>query len=872
MNSKKKIIIFIISILLCNISKSIKISSPLSYGNNFSTKNIKNYTTPSHPNLPTIFKEKNIKIENIIIKGLCNIPLEAILSKLPIKSGDSLNAKKISKIVKNIYGLGYFTDVKLYYEKLESNNINLHINVIEKKKVAKFLFNGNEYISEETIEKQINHSKIHWIDIPTISVIIEKLKQFYKEKQYNSIDITYILETMDNGSVNVVFKINEGVFYKIKTITFKGNNLISKFELKSILASRESWLLGFLDRGGIYRKEMIDFDRYQIENYYQSKGFYQAHVLEVSLQENENTGMMDIVFFINEGEIFYFNNINIENNSELKDSKLKRIININKNDIYNKEKIKFIIQLIRYELGELGYMYPQIYPKMKINKENNTIDVSFIIEKGKPIYVRNINIKGNTKTYENIIRREIIFNEGELLTAKKLEESKRAVEGLGFFQQQNGVSWELETFDKYQANINLLLQEAKTGRFYINMAINSGSDAGKNEQSLNIDQGSRWYDTLLTVSRIGLTVQDSNWNGKGIRYFVDLSYANLDRSLTCGMSTPWFFDYPISAGWNASFRNLIYNQFQQTTETPNEKNQGINFQFGYRCSPLSMTLFGLSIGMDNINYVNPIIPLFKFPDNPIYQMSYNQIVSRSFQPGTITWINLAISNDKRNHPTRASVGHKWILEAKIALPNQTLFKNISNFGYTRIGAELDWFTPLIIDYDVILHLHGYAGYIYKMFDCNIPYKELFHIGGPQNVRGFLYGQIGPMLMGSSLGATKTFFINAEIRCPITQFNGMMVLVFYDGGAGWDTIYNDTTNNNNTNNNNYIESNIENYFFYNPDEILIQNNSFQYRHSVGFGIRLTQPMPIKIDWGFKLDRNKKLGESLSEVHIAMEGEY
>lgn len=247
------------------------------------------------------------------------------------------------------------------------------------------------------------------------------------------------------------------------------------------------------------------------------------------------------------------------------------------------------------------------------------------------------------------------------------------------------------------------------------------------------------------------------------------------------------------------------------------------------------------------------------------------MVSRSFQPGTVTWINFAISNDKRNHPTRASQGYKWIIEAKLAIPNQTLFKNMSNFGYTRVGIEADWYTPLILDYNIVFHLHGYAGYIYKMPGCNIPYKELFHIGGPQNVRGFLYGQIGPMLMGSSLGATKSFFINTEIRCPITQFNGMMALAFYDGGAGWDTIYDDPSNKQNSNCNS-LDNNFDNFFFYNPNQILIRNNSFQYRHAVGIGIRLTQPMPIKIDWGFKLDRNKKLGESLSEVHIAMEGEY
>lgn len=829
--------------------------------------------THFHPNLPSLFNNECI-IEKIIINGLILIPIEAVLGRLPISIGEKLDPKKISKIVRNVNNMGYFSDVKLFYEELPDNKVAIYITVIEKKKVGKFTFKGNEHISEETIEKQTNFSKIQWVDDITIKVLIEKLRKYYHEKQYHNVNINYTLNILDNGSVDVEITIKEGVFNKIKSIQFKGNKSISRFELKNILVSKESWLLGFLDRGGVYRKEMVDFDRYQIENYYHTKGFYQAYVKDVLLEENENDGMICITFCIDEGELFTFGQVKHKNNSPLAEKKLNKIIALQAGETYNRDKLKIITQIIKYELGELGFMYPVVYYKTRVNKEDNVLDIEFIIEKGKPIYVKNINIQGNTKTHENVIRREIVFNEGEFLTAKKLEESKRMVEGLGFFVPQTGVAWELEAFDKYEANLNLLLQEAKTGRFYINMAINSGSDAGKNEQFLNEAQGARWYDTLLTVSRIGLTVQDSNWNGKGIRYFVDLSYANTDRSLTCGMSTPWFLDYPISAGWNTSFRNLIYSQFQQTTETPNEKNQGVNFQFGYRCSPLDMTLFGLSMGMDNISYKSSIIPLIKFPDNPTYQAAYNQIVVRSFQPGTITWVNFAISNDKRNHPTRASVGYKWLLESRMALPNQTLFKNISNFGFLRLGAELDWYTPLITEYDVVLHLHGYGGYIYQLPNCNIPYKELFHIGGPQNVRGFLYGQIGPMLMGSSLGSTKSFFVNAEIRCPITQLNGMMALVFYDGGAGWDTIYGTNSNvqTSITNEESIFETNLENILYYNPNDILIKNNNFQYRHSVGIGIRLSQPMPIKIDWGFKLDRNKKLGEPLSEVHIAMEGEY
>lgn len=824
-----------------------------------------------YENIPSIFINRP-KIENIFIEGLETINIQAILAKLPFFVGDILERKKAASIVKNIFSLGYFSDVSVFYSVLpesEEKKVNLYITVKEKKRVASIKITGNEHISEETLEKKINMSKINWIDDVSMLVIIEKIKKLYAEKQYYKAEINYeIKKNETSNAVDVIISVHEGVFGKIRTINFKGNDKISRFQLKENMVSREAWLLGFLDRGGVYRKEMVDYDRFQIENFYHNTGFYEAQVMNVSLQENEKNGMIDITFFIEEGPIYTFNEINFQNNSHISIEKLKRIARINKGDLYSKHKIQQVIEIIRSELGEDGYIQATVNPKIKVNKKNNTIDVEFFIEQGKPVYTRFINILGNTKTYEDVIRREILFNEGDILTVKKLEKSKRAIEGLGFFKQGTGVNTKLSFQDKYQVDLDIILEEAKTGRFYLNLAINNGSDAGQSLQMLGQEQEARWYNTLLTTSKIGLTLQDSNWNGKGIRYFLDASYASVDRSFTCGMSTPWIFNFPISAGWNATFRNVIYNDFKQATTAPNEKNQGVNFQFGYRCGPLNNVIFGLSMGMDNIGYASPVIPRMQYPDNPELQIAYSKIVLRSFQAGTITWINAAISDDKRNHPVRATMGHKWLIEAKLALPNQSLFKDISNFGYARLGLEGSWYTPLITEYDVVLYLHGYAGYIYRFPECNIPYKELFHIGGPQNVRGFLYGQIGPMLLGSSLGATKSFFVNAEIRCPITKVNGMMALVFYDGGAGWSTIYQDQSPKNT-----YEETeSLVSYFTYNPDKILIKNNSFQYRHSVGIGIRLSQPMPIKVDWGFKLDRNKKLGESLSEVHIAMEGEY
>jgi outer membrane protein insertion porin family len=194
----------------------------------------------------------------------------------------------------------------------------------------------------------------------------------------------------------------------------------------------------------------------------------------------------------------------------------------------------------------------------------------------------------------------------------------------------------------------------------------------------------------------------------------------------------------------------------------------------------------------------------------------------------------------RNHPIYPTSGYNWVVDTKTGLPHGR-----GGFSFFKIILDGSWYTPIIQEYGVTLRWHAFLGFIKSINNGSVPYRELFHIGGPATVRGFKYGQIGPSLLGSSLGATKAFTTSLELQIPITPDGNMRGYLFYDGGAGWDT----------------------------PDAsqipyTLLQNNNFDYRHAIGFGLSLAQPTPVRVDWAFKLDRKKRRGESLSEVHINM----
>lgn len=827
---------------------------------------IKNQANKFLNETPKSLKSHNFQpettIKKIEIHGLNLITTDAIVSRIGIKPNDSFDPKKISKTIHNILSLGFFSNVKIDYETLaDTNNIILHIYIEEKKKVSSISFEGNSHFSKDALEKKIQFSKIKWIDQITAAAIIKKIKKLYAEKQYYKADISYYFKPLENNSVDVIFNVNENVYGKIRTIKFKGNKAINHHRLKEVIGSKEAWILGFLDHGGIFRKDMVEYDKFQLEHFYQSNGYFEANIESTNIIENES-GAIDIIYNINEGSFYRFGTIKIPFNCIIPHYELSQIINIYEGDTYSKEKIRIAINAIKSALGIRGYMYPNINPKMKIDRQKKTIGIEFFIDNGKEVYVKNIAIKGNKKIRENVLRREILFSEGELLTTQKLFDSKRAIESLGYLQPQAGLTWALEMFDNHRANVNLIINEAKTGRFYLNVGVNSGHDAGSH---LNIDQG-RWYDTMLSTSKVGITLQNGNWLARGIKYYLDVSYAQVDKSITGGLSTNWLFDLPLSAGINFSLRNLRYDDFRQSVTVPHENHKSGNLQLGYRIYEWNMILAAMGFGFDNISYKDPITPRIQFPDNITYQLAYEEIVKRSFQPGTVTWISWSLSDDKRNHPMRPTEGYQWILDTKLAIPNSIQLYGDS-FGFVKCGIDARWYTALVLKHNIIFHAHGYGGLIHKFEGCNIPYKELFHVGGPQNVRGFIFGQIGPTLLGSSLGGSKAFFVNLEIQCPINRAATMTGVLFYDGGASWDTLLNNQLPQQKESNNFSFD-----IFEVASPELLIQNNSIHYRHSVGIGLRMTAPAPIKIDWGFKLDRNRKRGEKLYEVHFSMEQSY
>ena len=773
------------------------------------------------------------RINTIIVHGNTSTATDAILNNVPYKVGELFDPRKTKTLIKNLYyKLKKFRSVKVMAEPLENNYMNLHVIVEEKYPLKEMQFIGNKKVSEKDIIKKINLEEINAIDPEELKIIANKIKELYLEKGYHQTDIATETVVDDNNRATAILTIDEGIASTVKQIHFVGNNSISSKDLRSVALTKEDWLLGFLDKSGNYHPDRLEGDKHFIEQYYQNSGFLHAKVVDIVVDIDPETQNIILTFEIEEGNQYVINKISAPGKDNVSEEYLLARLPIRPGMYYSREGITNSIKRLEHVWGDFGYIFAHIDPSIQPNEDDKTVDISFFSELGDQVYLNKINIRGNTKTRDKIIRRKIILDEGELLTQSRMNISKRNVASLGYFDPREGVNWKIRRLNKEEADLDLIVKETKTGHFGAQLGFGGAA-------------GATW-DAAISGMSVKTELSDTNLFGSGVHLNLSATYAKDEQTAMLHVAQPWLFDKPILGAFDIFHRRPVYDELRHV-RTVKQKLTGGSVTFGGITQSKNPLFHDINIlltsGVEDIKYdANPPQSLFA---SPVERALYQDILTKEFTPGTYAFVSTKMEQDTRNHPVHTMQGHKLRFSGKFAIPT---FDN--NIGFYKIELDGSWFTPLIAEYNLILKLHGYFGIASPFKNRIVPFGDLYHIGGQHSVRGFLFGQIGPQFSGDTIGGAKAFFWNAELIAPITPDMNMKAVVFYDGGTGF--------------NNPYVTL---------ADKPFVTGNNFDYRHAVGIGIRMLQPMPVNIDWGFKIDpRKDKLNpsrsESASEIHFGM----
>jgi outer membrane protein insertion porin family len=771
-------------------------------------------------------------IRKIIVEGNTHVPTDAIVSRIPYREGDLFEAQKTNALLRSVYALGSIKHVQVFGQDVDENHMDLIVAVREKNLLEKVRFSGNYHLPEKDIKKKFNYSEIRAIDEEDIQKYVGILKRLYREKDYHNVEITpdYVV---DGDKASLTFTIKEHNKSLVKRVFFKGNTYFSGKKLRSLIFTREDWILGFLDRSGSYQPEAIEADKRVIENYYQSNGFLNARVIDAQVELSPNKQEVAVTFCIQEGDQYTISDIKVPGNTILSEEVLRTSLPIKVGDLYSKDKIRSSIETLRLLWGESGYIYADIEPSIQPNEETKTVELGFYSELGPQVYLNRVSIFGNRKTHDKIIRRLLTVKEGSMLTTKAMDDSKSRVEGLGYFDPRSGVNWKINRLTKDRADLDLIVKEVKTGRFEYQMGIGgSPSDFSSPMKSFNIK----------------VALFDTNFIGRGIHLNLSAEYSKEERTLLFSLTDPWLFDRPIQGGFDLYIKRAFYDDFTFIEGNDiKEQIAGGGFTLGFLWARFFESSLAFRLGVEGITYKQKPVIATAPGVTPEDRIELQRIFDQRFASGDFVWLGISSMKDIRNHPMHPSRGYQWLAQTKAVIPGPSKDTN-KGYGFLKLDFDGSWYTPLIGERDLVFGLHSHLGLIMNIDNYKIPFRELYNVGGPASVRGFLFGEIGPNWVTgpgdtkrNALGGKKAFWLNAELIFPITGDFGIKGCFFYDGGAGWDTPGASQIN-----------------------KAHLRNNNFNYRQAVGFGIRMLRPTPMRIDWGFKLDRRN--GERVSEVHF------
>ena len=667
----------------------------------------------------------------IEVRGLKRIEQGAIISKVSQKIREPLNQEKISEDIKSIYKIGYFDDVRVDIEPFEGGIKVIYI-VKEKPTIVKIDFQGNKKFDDTALREKITLMPGAISEVTLINDNALKLKVFYEDKGYYLAQVVPVVKKMKEDEVSLTYQIEEGKKVKIKEIKIEGNKAISTGKIKKAMKTAERGLFSFITGSGYYKKEEIIIDVERIKDIYFNNGYIKVIVGEPKIQLTDDKEGMRIAIQISEGEQFRVSEVGIAGNKAFSEEDIRRNIKLSQKTVFSKEILKKDVVAINDLYSNNGYALVSVSPELVPDEDKKEAKVIYRIDEGDKYKVGRINISGNVKTRDKVIRREIRLDEGDVFNASALKRSYDRINNLQFFETVD-ISPKPKIEEKV-VDLDVKVKEKPTG-------------------FLSIGGGYSSVDKFIGMADI----TQGNLFGKG--QYIKLRGELGGRSSFYELSfrDPWFMDKPLSFGTSIYRTTRKYTDFDK-------KSTGLEVSFGKALSEY----WGASI---SYNYEKATI-------ENITETASNKIKE---QEGTKTTssISLSLARDSRDNyldPSHGSRNAVYLTFAGLGGTNK-FFKALFDSG---------WYFPLFDT--TTIHLRGRAGYATGLFGEKLPLYERYYVGGIYTVRGLGYGEAGPRDENTNepIGGEKQLVLNAEYIFPLVPEYKLKGVVFFDAGRAYAT--------------------------------------------------------------------------------------
>ncbi|MDI6889458.1 MAG: outer membrane protein assembly factor BamA [Thermodesulfovibrionales bacterium] len=684
--------------------------------------------------MPGVIYAQELPVVNTIeIKGLKRIEESAVKSKITQELGEPVSQDRVNEDIKNIFKMGYFDDARAEIEPFEGG-IKLIYIVKEKPNIVKIEFQGNKKFDDSKLREKLTITTGSIADAVLIQDNANRLRAFYEEEGYWLSSIVPVIKKISADEVSLTYQIEEGPKVKIKRINIEGNKAISTSKIKKVTEMKERGLFSFITSSGYYKRDRMESDIEKIRDLYFNNGFIKAAVGEPRVKLTDDKKGMMITIPISEGDQFKISSVEFSGNKVFGDDEIKKRITLTSNTPFSKENLRKDILSISELYSESGYAIATVTPDLIPYESKKVVEVLLKIDEGDRYRMGRIEISGNTKTRDKVIRREIRLDEGDIFNSKLLKRSYERVNNLNFFETVEVIPKPRP--EEKLVDLDIKVKERPTGFLSV---------------------GGGYSSIEKFIGMIDLT--QGNLFGKG--QFIKLRGELGGRTTYYEISfrEPWFMDKPIS------FSTSIYRITRE-----------------YIAFDKKATGFGVSFGKEFSEYLRGDLA-YNFEEATIYNVSEDASTIIKEQKGTrvTSSITPSLVKDSRDNyldPSRGSRNSIYLTYAGIGGTNY----------FVKSGIDSAWYFPLK---KTTFMLRGRFGYATGIWGKDLPLYERFYVGGIYTMRGLGWGEAGPRdeKTGEVIGGTEELIFNAEYIFPIMSELRLKGVVFFDAGNSYESFKN-----------------------------------------------------------------------------------
>jgi outer membrane protein insertion porin family len=674
---------------------------------------------------------RSFLIARIAPEGNTRIDSGAILRNISSRAGDVYDTEQLGNDLKNVFKMGYFDDVRLKVSDTGKGK-DVIFEVKEKPVIGQVVLSGTDELKEDSVREVVSVVPNTILNPNKLREAVESILALYKSKGFYNTKATTELTYPKPERVDIRFVIEEGEKVYVKDIQFAGNDSFKDSKLEKVMGTKEKGLLSWITESGVLKREILDQDAARIAAFYHNNGYIEAIVGKPEVTQDGK--WLYITIEISEGDRYKVGNIELTGDLIGAKEDLFSLLKIKEQEFLSRNILREDILRISDYYAEHGYAFAEATPTVNTDKEDKRVDISIDINKGDLVYINRITIKGNTRTRDKVIRRELLVTENGVFDSKALRQSHQRLQRLDFFEE---VSVTPEpTPDKTKMDLIVEVKEKPTGAFSVGAGYSS-------------------VDNLMFMAEIS----QNNFLGRGQRMALQTSLSGTSTRYNIGFTEPHFYDSQLLVGFD------LYD-WQREYDTYTRDSTGFSLRFGY---PLWWNWQMLiSYGYDDTSLSDVDL------DNA------DPSIIESLDINTSSFVGLGFSRDTRNNIFVTTAGSATTLRAEYA---GGILGGDSQ--YTKVEGSRSVYYPGFFFDETAIHLRLAAGQVWENEEGKLPDFEKFYLGGINSIRGFPSRSIGvrpdPENPNYVIGGKIMWYASAEYHFPLVKQGGLRGLFFYDAG-------------------------------------------------------------------------------------------